>query len=61
MRFIQGIHHIAIITADYERSKRFYRDTLGFPVIAETWRSARQSWKLDLALPDGTPIELYQE
>lgn len=53
------IHHVAIIASDYERSKRFYNETLGFGIIAETFRAERQSWKLDLALPDGSQIELF--
>jgi glyoxylase I family protein len=28
-------------------------------VIGEHFREARQSWKLDLALPDGSQIELF--
>jgi glyoxylase I family protein len=28
-------------------------------VLAENYRSARDSWKLDLALPDGSQIELF--
>jgi glyoxylase I family protein len=58
MRFTR-IHHAAIIAADYERSKRFYTGTLGLRVIAETYRAARRSHKLDLALPDGGQIELF--
>lgn len=53
------MHHAAIICSDYARSRRFYTDVLGLRVIAEHWREARQSWKLDLALPDGTQIELF--
>ena len=53
------IHHAAIICSDYERSRRFYTDVLGLPVIGEHFREARQSWKLDLALPDGSQIELF--
>lgn len=30
-----GIHHIALRSADLVRSKRFYTETLGFPVILE--------------------------
>jgi len=53
------IHHAAIICSDYERSRRFYTEVLALPVIGEHFREARQSWKLDLALPDGSQIELF--
>lgn len=53
------IHHAAIICSDYTRSKRFYTEVLGLRVVAETYRAARDSWKLDLALPDGAQIELF--
>lgn len=53
------IHHAAIICADYERSKRFYIEVLGLKVIAEHFREARNSWKLDLGLPDGSQVELF--
>ena len=53
------INHAAIICADYERSRRFYTEVLGLRVIAETYREARRSHKLDLALPDGSQIELF--
>ncbi len=53
------IHHAAIICADYERSRRFYTEVLGLRVLAEHYREPRQSWKLDLALPDGSQIELF--
>lgn len=54
-----GIHHAAIICSDYERSKRFYTEVLGLRVVAEHFRAARHSWKLDLALPDGSQVELF--
>ena len=54
-----GIHHVAVIASDYEVSKRFYTEALGFPVIAEHFRAERGSWKLDLALPGGTQLELF--
>ncbi len=54
-----SIHHTAIICSDYERSKRFYVNTLGLRVVDENFRSDRNSWKLDLALPDGAQIELF--
>lgn len=53
------IHHAAIICADYERSKRFYTEILGLKVVAEHHRRERDSYKLDLALPDGAQIELF--
>jgi glyoxylase I family protein len=53
------IHHAAIICADYARSKRFYTEVLGLQVLAENYRQARDSWKLDLALPDGGQLELF--
>jgi glyoxylase I family protein len=56
---LRAIHHAAIICSDYERSKAFYTDVLGLRVIAENYRAARQSWKLDLALPGGGQIELF--
>ena len=56
---LRAIHHAAIICSDYDRSKAFYTDVLGLRVIAENYRAARQSWKLDLALPDGGQIELF--
>lgn len=59
MILFKRIHHVAIIASDYERSKRFYHETLGFGIIAETFRAERQSWKLDLSLPDGSQIELF--
>ncbi len=54
-----GIHHVAVIASDYARSRRFYVEVLGLPVLAEHYREARASWKLDLALPDGGQIELF--
>jgi len=53
------IHHVAIICADYARSKRFYTQVLGLRVVAENYRAARDSYKLDLALPDGSQVELF--
>jgi len=56
---LQRIHHVAIICADYARSKHFYTQVLGLRVLAEVHRQARDSWKLDLALPDGGQLELF--
>jgi glyoxylase I family protein len=56
---LRRIHHAAIICGDYAVSKRFYTDVLGLQVVAEHYREARRSFKLDLALPDGSQIELF--
>ena len=53
------IHHAAIICSDYQASKRFYTQVLGLAVVGEQWRAGRRSWKLDLALPDGSQVELF--
>ncbi|WP_320824255.1 VOC family protein [Reinekea sp.] len=55
---VHGIHHIALICSDYQRSKRFYCDLLGGTVIAETYRALRKSYKLDIAFP-GFELELF--
>ncbi len=52
-------HHVAIICADYERSKRFYTQVLGFQIVSENYREERKSYKLDLKLPDDTQVELF--
>lgn len=54
-----GIHHVAIICSDYERSKQFYTAILGFPIIAETYRAARHSYKLDLQVGVQDRLELF--
>ncbi|CDT49654.1 putative Glyoxalase/bleomycin resistance protein/dioxygenase [Vibrio coralliirubri] len=56
---LKGIHHAAIICSDYELSKHFYTEILKLEIIAENYREARQSYKLDLALPNGAQIELF--
>ncbi|MGB0835741.1 MAG: VOC family protein [Psychrobium sp.] len=56
---LKSVHHVAIIASDYQRSKHFYIAVLGLEIICETYREQRDSYKLDLALPDGTQIELF--
>lgn len=46
-----GIHHLALRVTDYERSKHFYLDTLGFKKIME-------QPGLCLFLAGGTPIAI---
>ncbi|NYZ63274.1 SMU1112c/YaeR family gloxylase I-like metalloprotein [Luteimonas deserti] len=56
---LRGIHHVAVICGDYAASKAFYTGVLGLAVVAEHHRDDRDSWKLDLALPDGGQLELF--
>nr|WP_269783434.1 VOC family protein [Marinibactrum halimedae] len=56
---LSGIHHVAIICSDYKKSKVFYTEILGLKIIAENFRQQRNSYKLDLALPNGGQIELF--
>lgn len=56
---LNKIHHVAIICSDYQKSKHFYTEVLGFAVTAETYREARDSWKLDLEVGGQYQIELF--
>ena len=54
-----GLHHVAVIVSNYEASKRFYTEVVGLEVLAETYRAARNSYKLDLAINGQYVIELF--
>nr|WP_294943351.1 VOC family protein [uncultured Mucilaginibacter sp.] len=56
---LNKIHHIAIICADYEKSKHFYTEVLGLKVVLETYREERRSYKLDLEVGGQYQIELF--
>jgi glyoxylase I family protein len=56
---IKGIHHIAILAGDYEKSKKFYTEILGFTILSETYSAERNSYKLDLAINGIYQIELF--
>lgn len=43
---IRGLHHVALHTADIERLTRFYRDVVGFELIAES----QFEWKDDATI-----------
>lgn len=44
----EAIHHVAIIVSDYEKSRKFYVEQLGLPIIRENYRQERNDYKLDL-------------
>lgn len=55
---LNKIHHIAIIGSDYQKSKHFYVDLLGFKIIRENYRNERDDYKIDLKCGD-LEIELF--
>jgi glyoxylase I family protein len=56
---LKSVHHIAIITSDYHKSKDFYTRILGLEIMNEVYRKERDSYKLDLALNGNYIIELF--
>ena len=56
---LKKVHHIAIIGSDYEKSKHFYVDLLGFSIIRENYRPERDDYKIDLQLDD-IELELFK-
>ena len=55
---LNKIHHIAIIGSDYQKSKHFYVDLLGFKIIRENYRNERDDYKIDLKCGN-LEIELF--
>lgn len=58
---LSKIHHIAIIGSNYESSKEFYVNKLGFSVIRENYREERNDWKIDLKIGEYIELELFIE
>lgn len=56
---LKALHHIAIICSDYQSSKQFYTEVLGFEIQQEVYRKERDSYKLDLCLNGTYLIELF--
>jgi glyoxylase I family protein len=56
---LESILHFAVICSNYELSKKFYTEVLGFSVVAEHYRTDRKSWKLDLMLNNEYLLELF--
>lgn len=56
---INHIHHIAIICSNYEVSKKFYTEIMGFEILQEVYREQRDSYKLDLKVNGLYQIELF--
>lgn len=47
---LQTIHHIAINASNYQKTKTFYVEKLGFQIIRENHREKKNDIKLDLQL-----------
>ncbi len=56
---LNRIHHTAIICSNYEKTKKFYTEILGFKILNEQFRAERNSYKLDLILNDEYQIEIF--
>ncbi len=56
---IERLHHLAIICSDYNKSKLFYTEILGFKIESEVFRKERNSYKLDLSVNGHYLIELF--
>lgn len=53
------IHHVAVICSEYQKSKEFYVEKLGFEIENEVFREERNSYKLDLKVAGIYQIELF--
>ena len=54
---LHAVHHVAILVSDYQASRHFYVDLLGFTVLRENFRPEKNDWHLDLIL-DGVELEV---
>ena len=52
---LKKVHHIAIIGSDYEKSKHFYVDLLGFSIIRENYRPELDEIELELFIIKNCP------
>lgn len=55
---LDHLHHVALLVRDYDKSRHFYVDQLGFRVLRENVRPERGDVKLDLAL-NGVELEIF--
>jgi len=51
-------HHIAIIATDWEKTRSFYVEKLGFTLIREVWREQQQDYLRMLRLGE-TTLEVF--
>ena len=56
--YLNTQHHIAVICSDYEKSKEFYIDKLGFELVREVYRPEQKDYLRMLRQGD-TVLELF--
>lgn len=56
---LSAVHHVVLLVSDYQKSREFYVDKLGFRIVRENFRKERGDYKLDLEL-DGLSLELHE-
>ena len=57
---LNRIHHIALICSDYAVSKSFYTNVLGLEIVRETYRTERDSYKLDLSVQGEIKLNYFR-
>ena len=55
---LSAVHHVALLVSDYQKSREFYVDKLGFRIVRENFRKERGDYKLDLEL-NGVELEIF--
>lgn len=55
---LNKIHHVAIISSDYDAAKEFYVEKLKLPLVREVYRPERRDYILTL-LVGGVEVELF--
>lgn len=53
-----GFHHVAIRTADWDRSMRFWQEAMGFAVAVQWGEAPRRAVMLDTG--DGNYLEIFE-
>ena len=56
--YLSKQHHIAVICSDWEKTRAFYIDKLGFSLIREVWRPEQQDY-LRLLKQGDTMLEVF--
>ena len=55
---LENLHHLAIVVSDYEKSKDFYVNKLGFELVREVYRPEQKDY-LRMIQKGDTVLELF--